>query len=439
MNNFKSLLIKASLIIAGLSFGTAQNVTNGPGAGSNANNCSGTYIGKYTGTVDHGCYNTFLGPRAGEKNNTGHRNLFAGVETGRYNTSGNYNVYLGYVTAKYNKSGYENIALGAHAAYKNQSGYRNVFVGGQTGYNNTTGRHNVFLGYQAGKANTSGIHNIFQGYRVGWNNKTGTRNVFLGDRAGERMINGHHNFFVGYLAGRYYTSGKYNVAFGYEAAALQSSGNNNIAIGFRSSKARTSGNDNVTIGSLSNETNTGGTRNVMIGHGAGRNSSGSYNIYIGSTGNVSSSNRLMIDNSSSTYPLIDGNFSSNKLTVNGKTGIDTYNFPSYVGSRNVSNYRLFVKGGVVTQALLVHSSSWADYVFEEGYNLKSLKEVEGYIEENGHLPNMPSAQEVSENGLEMAEITRLQQEKIEELTLYIIEQNKKIEALAETVDALKNK
>lgn len=60
-------------------------------------------------------------------------------------------------------------------------------------------------------------------------------------------------------------------------------------------------------------------------------------------------------------------------------------------------------------------NAWADYVFSPNYKLESLKEVENFIVQNGHLKNVPSAKEVNENSLELGEMTKIQQEKIEEL------------------------
>lgn len=75
------------------------------------------------------------------------------------------------------------------------------------------------------------------------------------------------------------------------------------------------------------------------------------------------------------------------------------------------------------------SDEWADYVFSEDYNLRSLSEVDNFINENGHLPEMPTAEEVSANGYELAKVNALLLKKIEELTLYTIELDKKIAAL----------
>lgn len=76
-------------------------------------------------------------------------------------------------------------------------------------------------------------------------------------------------------------------------------------------------------------------------------------------------------------------------------------------------------------------SAWPDYVFDKNYKLNTIYEVETYIKINGHLPNVPSANDVKTNGLDLGETNRILIEKIEELTLYLIEQQKQIDALKE--------
>lgn len=73
-------------------------------------------------------------------------------------------------------------------------------------------------------------------------------------------------------------------------------------------------------------------------------------------------------------------------------------------------------------------SAWPDYVFQPNYSLQPLTDVHRYIQENGHLPNVPSAQEIEEEGVSLGEMNRILVEKVEELTLYLIEQQKLIEA-----------
>jgi hypothetical protein len=77
----------------------------------------------------------------------------------------------------------------------------------------------------------------------------------------------------------------------------------------------------------------------------------------------------------------------------------------------------------------VDMETWPDYVFVEDYNLLTLEEVSNYIQDNGHLPNVPSAEEVEEEGVYLAEMSKILLEKIEELTLYLIAQNEKIQEL----------
>lgn len=79
--------------------------------------------------------------------------------------------------------------------------------------------------------------------------------------------------------------------------------------------------------------------------------------------------------------------------------------------------------------LIYGTGDFADYVFAKEYKLKKLEEVEAYINQHSHLPNFPSAAEVSEKGIGTAEMQNKLLEKIEELTLYLIQQDKKIKAL----------
>jgi hypothetical protein len=99
--------------------------------------------------------------------------------------------------------------------------------------------------------------------------------------------------------------------------------------------------------------------------------------------------------------------------------------------------KLFVNGTIGAKEVVVSLTKWADYVFEKNYNLKSLKEVDAYIQANKHLPEVPSEKEVVENGVAMGEMMKIHMKKIEELTLYMIELQKQNEKLAAEVAALK--
>ena len=90
-----------------------------------------------------------------------------------------------------------------------------------------------------------------------------------------------------------------------------------------------------------------------------------------------------------------------------------------------------------TSDITVDMNNAADYVFDENYNLQDLSEVEAYVKENKHLPGVPSAEEMAENGMSVAQMSNLLLEKIEELTLHMIELQKENKALKEEINTLK--
>ena len=99
-----------------------------------------------------------------------------------------------------------------------------------------------------------------------------------------------------------------------------------------------------------------------------------------------------------------------------------------IGTENLGPHRLAVEGSIGAREVKVQAGpGWPDYVFEEGYTLTPLSELESYIRKNHHLPEVPSAQETAENGVEVSATLNLLLKKIEELTLYTIEQQKMIE------------
>ncbi|WP_443946645.1 hypothetical protein ACJVDH_05950 [Pedobacter sp. AW1-32] len=101
--------------------------------------------------------------------------------------------------------------------------------------------------------------------------------------------------------------------------------------------------------------------------------------------------------------------------------------------------KLSVNGNIRAREIKVDSEHWPDYVFEKNYKKTNLSDLEVYISTHKHLPDMPSAKEVESNGLELGEMVKMQQKKIEELTLYLIEMKKELTALKETNLANKNK
>ena len=98
-------------------------------------------------------------------------------------------------------------------------------------------------------------------------------------------------------------------------------------------------------------------------------------------------------------------------------------------SRITNDHQLLVQGGIGAQSIQVKTSGWPDYVFDTDYSLMSLSELKTYIKHNKHLPNIPSSPSVEASNLDLGEMTRLQMEKKEELTLYILELEKRIKLL----------
>jgi len=117
-----------------------------------------------------------------------------------------------------------------------------------------------------------------------------------------------------------------------------------------------------------------------------------------------------------------------EVGIDGRTSIGTSR-PS--GTGDARDAMLSVDGLVLAKLVRVSISNtnWADYVFEKGYKLPSLREVESYINEHKHLPGVPSAKEVTESGIDLAEMNATLLKKVEELTLYVIELEKKVELL----------
>lgn len=101
-----------------------------------------------------------------------------------------------------------------------------------------------------------------------------------------------------------------------------------------------------------------------------------------------------------------------------------------IGTTDIAtNYLLSVDGGIMAEEVRVMLHPWPDYVFDIDYQLMDIKLLGEFIKCNGHLPNVPTAEVIEEEGLDLGEANRILMEKIEELTLYILMQNERIESL----------
>lgn len=127
----------------------------------------------------------------------------------------------------------------------------------------------------------------------------------------------------------------------------------------------------------------------------------------------------------------DGSFISCFFVNNdGKVGIGTAT-PDYALTVNgiISADSIRINGGIKTKSVEVTLTGWPDYVFGDDYELISLKDVEEFINKNKHLPGIPSEKEVLSNGIELGNMNKLLLEKVEELTLYVIDLQKQVDEL----------
>lgn len=188
--------------------------------------------------------------------------------------------------------------------------------------------------------------------------------------SGETYL-GNYNVHIGGWAGQYASSSSnYNTFLGYEAGRNTSSGDNNVFSGFRAGRSTTTGYENAFFGATAGYSNSIGYRNTAIGFKAGySNLSGDRNVFIGyhagysETGN----DKLYIDNSTTTAPLIWGDFAANKLKFNGNVEITdnlTIDYAKVSGTANRAGLLEVTKsGGQTFSGISVEHSSTSAWSF----------------------------------------------------------------------------
>lgn len=180
--------------------------------------------------------------------------------------------------------------------------------------------------------------------------------------------------------------------------------------------------------------NAEGRVNIMQGHGnwltlKERHSPPGSPAGLWALHNPPEQNRLMFyykaaGNPDPLYDILTLHNNGN-VSMKGKVSIGevSINTPNY-------DYKLYVAGGILTERMKVAlktSSEWSDHVFAPNYRLMPLKEVAAFIAENGHLPNVPSADCMVEEGLDVVRTNAMLMEKIEELTLHSISLSERLE------------
>ncbi|HEY0655480.1 MAG TPA: hypothetical protein VGD65_20235 [Chryseosolibacter sp.] len=135
---------------------------------------------------------------------------------------------------------------------------------------------------------------------------------------------------------------------------------------------------------------------------------------------------------------------ANAITMKHNNGIHFYTKTS-TSSTTILNTTTYERmrindNGVFAQQITVQAqTSWPDYVFESNYAMPTLQEIEDFIRTNKHLPGVPSSSEVSVSGINLGKMDAVLLEKIEQLTLLLIEQDKKLRELMRENDTLKNR
>jgi len=303
-------------------------------------------------------------------------------------------------------SGAQNSAFGDKAGASNKS-KNNVFVGYASGAENIGG-NNTFVGSESGGTNAKGSGNIFIGYQSGKSSKDTSNSLYIENSSSNKpLIWGSFNKDIVNV------NGKLGIGNANPQEALHVSGN------VRGSLAK---------GALRIKTEAGyldlGPQNSSYAH-----------IYTDRPRIIFNKDAYTTTGGFSSYSTTDLNLKTNgvnRLIIkndNGNVGIGT----------TVPDEKLTVKGKIHAEEIIVDLTvPGPDYVFEKyfdgasilkpSYSFPTLKEVEAFVKANKHLPEIPSANKMLENGVQLKEMNMKLLQKIEELTIYTIQQQKELEA-----------
>ena len=193
-----------------------------------------------------------------------------------------------------------------------------------------------------------------------------------------------------------------------------------------SEKMRIADNGNVGIGTNTPESKLHIKGNSSM-YSTIENTVGDSKIVMGAVTNRNIIYSRKLDNAPQVLKLQVSNENDFVINTNGKIGL---------GTTITGSHKLAVEGSIGAREIKVEGSGWSDFVFEKSYKLPSLENVEKHIKEKGHLKDIPSAKEVEKNGFFLGEMDAKLLQKIEELTLYTIQQEKKIKELEKMVKKL---
>ncbi len=333
------------------------------------------------------------------------------------------NVSLPQGSANPNDAGVNNVALGGSSFNNLTGGIWNVGIGQNTGANtagsgfpNLTGSFNTFIGGNAGRDNVSGVRNMYLGLNAGRGNN-GDDNIFIGTRCGESISNLNNTLLIG-------TALDLSTPLIYGNLATNQLGVGTSVV-----------NDNIL--------SVGGSMSIS-------DEDPNKNTYLDIYGNGTAgwNTQIRFYGSGGLRHLIADDLTNNRLLIRpgyngGATSMVHLDGDVLIGNSATETppgYNLYVREGILAEKVKVANSAgidWADYVFEADYHRNTITEVETFVIENKHLPNVPSAKEVSANGIDMVEMDATLLRQIEELWLHVIDLKKENEALKAEVKGLK--
>ncbi len=349
------------------------------GVGAGTGGTTNAFFGGSAGRITTGRQNTFLGPNAGYFHTTGTNNVFVGNASGWFSTTGSNNVNIGDGASYFNATGSANTAIGNGSLFKNTNGSNNTALGNGAGYN-ALGSGNVFLGFNAG------------------NTETGSNKLYIANSGTTSPL-----IFGDFVSG--------NVAIGKNTAGYKLDVNGAI----NASSFLVNGSP-IAVGSWNvNSQGIDYSGNVGVG-----TTTPAYKLDVAGTINASS---ILING----QPFAGG---GSQWATSG-TNINFLAGNVGIGTATPGSFKLAVNGKIWAQEVQVAlTNPGPDYVFEPSYNLMPLSQIEAYIKEHKHLPEVPSAKEMETNGVQLSEMNMLLLKKLEELTLHVIELEKKLNSLS---------
>lgn len=314
---------------------------------------------------------------------TATNNTFVGYDAGTGTVSGSANTFVGSAAGFAANTGNQNTFVGTASGYASLSASLNTFIGNQAGFNNTSDG-NTFIGSCAGLANTLGLNNVFVGACTGGGNQIGSNNTIIGRGAGPASFNSDNNVFLGYNTGRN-DRGWGNTFLGTEADVLAENAPlyNATAIGY-----------GARVG-ISNALVLGNGANIGVG-----TSTPTARLHV--VGEKTGESGLRLES----------------LTDQTQSVVSTNKFLTVTATGEVVLGR--------SRLQIDSPDQWADRVFARTYRLRSLAQTERFIRRHGHLPDVPSAEVVQKEGVDLVQMNAILLQKVEELTLHVIRLEKRL-------------